>query len=769
MPLLHAALIIAAVLSAPLALRAQSDPSQIGQWTAVKNWPYRPIHAIVLPNGKVMFFSYYLEAVTPYLWDPATDTLKPSAPMDYSLFCAGHALLADGRLLMVSGHIADNVGYPYAALYDWKTDTWTRTPDIGLGRWYPTVTTLGNGDALVVAGDVNPTYHNPLPQVWQRATNTWRDLTTAQLGLAMYSRMFLLPNGKIFQANPSPATRYIDPAGTGKWTFVGNANYGTRDYGPAILYDDWKVVMFGGGQPPTATAEWIDMSEATPTWRYTTGSMSIARRHHNATVLPDGTVFISGGSYGTPFDDQTKPVYTTEMYDPSTQSFTPMATAASIYRGYHSNAFLIPDGRVVMGGGNFGGPNVQIYSPPYLFKGDRPTIASAPQSITYGQSFNVATPNAADIQKVTWIRLPSVTHAFDMNQRINSLAFTASEGSLTVTAPVNPNACPPGHYMLFLLNSAGVPSVASIIQIDHPVASLGTDGELGTPDAVGSTVLNSGVYTVTGSGAGLTGNADQSHFSYWQMTGDGTLTARLVSPAAGQAGLLLRETLQTGSAYAFINANASQTQFDTRVGTGATMTPGTPVNTATPLWMRLDRGGDTISAFTSPDGITWTPLGSPTAVPMAATIYAGFAVNSGGSGSSSATFDNLTLTAASAPAADFTLTASPSTFSTPAGQDAVYTVSTVGLNAFNGSVTLSAVGLPAGVTAKFATPVVTGSGSSYLRVITTATSSLGTFPFTVSATSGSLTKTIPLSLTVTAPLPVFGPGTGADVVKLWLG
>jgi hypothetical protein len=141
------------------------------------------------------------------------------------------------------------------------------------------------------------------------------------------------------------------------------------------------------------------------------------------------------------------------------------------YRGYHSIALLLPDGRMLTGGGGHPNPtkgaeyNFEIYSPPYLFKGPRPVITSAPATVRYGQSFLVETPDAANIGAVRWIRLPSVTHSFNENQRINTLLFQQTSDGLSVTAPSNPNLAPPGHYMLFILNRAGVPSVAHIIQV----------------------------------------------------------------------------------------------------------------------------------------------------------------------------------------------------------------------------------------------------------------------------------------------------------------
>jgi uncharacterized protein YjaZ len=85
--------------------------------------------------------------------------------------------------------------------------------------------------------------------------------------------------------------------------------------------------------------------------------------------------------------------------------------------------------------------------------------------VKYGQVFLVSTPNATNISQVTWIRLSSVTHSFNQNQRLNHLQFAQATGGLNITAPANGNLAPPGYYMLFLVNSNGVPSVASIIQI----------------------------------------------------------------------------------------------------------------------------------------------------------------------------------------------------------------------------------------------------------------------------------------------------------------
>jgi hypothetical protein len=343
------------------------------------------------------------------------------------------------------------------------------------GRWYPNNTTLANGDVLVVSGDIDSqTNVDTLPQVWQTASGTWRNLSTALLALPLYPRMFLAPNGKVFDAGPDKLSRYLDTTGTGAWSSVATTNFTiARTYGSAVMYDLGKVLIVGGGGPPTNSAEIIDLKSATPAWKYT-GSMAFARRQHNATVLPDGKVLITGGSSGSGFDDSTLPVFAAEMWDPATGTFTTMA-ANSVYRGYHSTALLLPDGRVLSAGGNVGGPSAEIYSPPYLFNGPRPTISSAPTTVGYGQQFAVNTPDAANIAQVSFIRLGSVTHSFDMNQRFMRLAFTPTPTGLAVSAPSDPNIAPPGHYMMFLLFANGVPSTASIIQIatsPPPVGSV---------------------------------------------------------------------------------------------------------------------------------------------------------------------------------------------------------------------------------------------------------------------------------------------------------
>lgn len=480
--------------------------SQVGAWATLATLPFYPVHAHLLPAGKVLIWpgDGGINGDDARVLDPVTQALSPVPKAGYDLFCSGHSFLPDGSLFVAGGHISNNVGLAKASAYDPTANAWRAAPDMNAGRWYPTVTTLANGDALVVSGDIDTTLGtNKLPQVYQRATNSWRSLTSAQLLQALYPRMFLAPDGRVVDVEPDSATRALNTSGTGQWSLVAYRTVAAdRGYGSAVMMDG-QVMVMGGGDPPLSSAEIIDLNQATPAWRRLP-DMSFARRQLNATLLPDGTVLVTGGTSGAGFDNPSTPVFPAEIWNPVTGQWTVMASA-TVPRLYHSSATLLPDGRVLTTGGN-DQMTPEAYSPPYLFKGARPSLASTPAAIGYGQRFTVQTDQAASIGKVTLIRIGSVTHAFDANQRLNTLQFTPGTGTVDITAPASGNVAPPGHYLLFVVNGTGVPSVGAVVQLGgsppatNPAASI-------TSLTPSSAAAGSPAFTLSVAGSGFASGA----------------------------------------------------------------------------------------------------------------------------------------------------------------------------------------------------------------------------------------------------------------------
>jgi hypothetical protein len=605
-----------------------AQPDVVGQWTSLQDLPAWMPHTHLLPNGKVMMWPGFGLGGNPRLWDPDTESLTNPASPGHNLFCSGHVFLADGRLLVLGGHLEVDVGLSVALTYDPFANTWASLPDMNEGRWYPTATTLGNGDVLVVSGDIDQTIGvNRLPQVYEVGSGTWRDLTDAQLAIDLYPMMFLAPNGKVFNAAPSAVTRHLNPVGKGAWTVevVANRSAGNTSYGSAVMYAEGKVLVVGGGDPPTAAAEVIDLNATSPTWR-TVAPMAVARRQHNATLLPDGKVLVTGGTSGPGFNNPNTPVFAAEIWDPASETWSTMASA-QIHRRYHSTALLLPDGRVLTTGGD----NVmqaEAYAPPYLFKGPRPQITSAPPTVSHGETIFVGTPHAGSIAQVTWIRLGSVTHAFNQNQRINHLSFSPASGGLNVVTPSSGNLAPPGHYMLFIVNSNGVPSVASFVQVvgdtTPPTVAL-TAPSPGT--TVSETVTVSATASDNAAVAGvqflLDGNAlgaedtTEPYSISWATTGASNGTHQLSARA--------RDTAGNVTTSAAVEVTVSNITSDVTIAAlDATATEAGATTGA----FRVSRTGSTASSLTVYYSVagTATPGTDYTALPGSVTIAAGSSV-----------------------------------------------------------------------------------------------------------------------------------------------
>jgi len=333
-------------------------------------------------------------------------------------------------------------------------------------RWYPTVTTMPNGEVVTMGGADQNGNAVPISEIGNGTS--WRKLTGASLTLPNYPRNFVAPDGRLFVAGPQRQGYWFNVSGTGSFTSGPSMNFGSRVYGSAVMYEAGKIMFVGGNSSPTNTAEIIDLNQSSPQWSYT-APMTKARWNLNATVLPDGQVLVTGGVSGDRSNASLK-VNTTEMWNPATGQWTTLASSASLLRGYHSTTLLLPDGRLIHGGGGAGGGtvdnfNYEIYSPPYLFRGARPSVTGVTGSPGYGQVLTVQTPDGAGITKVTLIRFGSVTHAFDEAQQLVTLTFSQTAGGISVNLPSSRNTAPPGPYMLFLVNNNGVPSIGQILRL----------------------------------------------------------------------------------------------------------------------------------------------------------------------------------------------------------------------------------------------------------------------------------------------------------------
>jgi hypothetical protein len=466
-----------------------------GAWGPVVNWDIVPLHMSLLPTGKIFAWGKTDVADTmgmPRVWDPSQGPPSTAQMIDVNemLFCAGHTLMPDGSLMIAGGHHMDDAGIKVTYFYG-PNGSWTKGPDMAHGRWYPTLTVLPDGDVLTMAGRNEAGTVVRTPELWNGSG--WTQLTGAgQLEIPYYPRNFVAPDGRIFYAGERVMSRWFNVAGAGSWTNGPTHIWPfNRDYGTAVMYEPGKILYTGGGghtswptpdataTAPTATAEKIDLNQPSAQWQ-SAGSMSAPRRHLNSTILPDGQVLITGGTRGAGFVNiaEGNAVKAAEVWNPATGQWRTLASNSRM-RVYHSVTLLLPDGTVLHGasgdamaiqpgGGVVPVPperNHEIFSPPYLFRGARPVISSAPASVGYQQTFSVATPNAAQVTGVRWIRLGSVTHAFDMSARANTLTFTPTATGVEVTAPANPNLAPPGHYLLFILNRNGVPSEGQVIKV----------------------------------------------------------------------------------------------------------------------------------------------------------------------------------------------------------------------------------------------------------------------------------------------------------------
>lgn len=444
------------LLALALSLAPRSASAQAGGiWEPPFAWPGVAVHLLHHPNGEILWWSY--DGPSAHLWNPGTNTFTAVPNYATNIFCSGHAALKNGLYLVAGGFFVNST-----QLFDNQSSDpgqWLTLQNMNYTRFYPTCTTLPDGRILAVAGDDGYSGPVPIPEIFDPVAGQWTTLPNANLTLPTYPFMFLLPRRGVFFAGTGTATYVLDVA-TQTWTFVANS---ANDGGCAVMYEPGRIMKCGSYGTATRTTEIIDFNAFTlPAWTVVQ-PMAFARHDHNLTLLPDGKVLATGGE-----DEFHQPVRAAELFDPSTNTWTTLASM-QVPRQYHSTAQLLNDARVLSAGGD-GHPDAEIFNPPYLFAGPRPSIGAAPSEIHYNQKFEVQTPDAARIKRVTLLRLGAVTHSFDHNQRFVSLKFEldplAITPTLIVAGPLHARIAPPGAYMLFLVTDLGVPSRGAYVFVN---------------------------------------------------------------------------------------------------------------------------------------------------------------------------------------------------------------------------------------------------------------------------------------------------------------
>lgn len=474
-----------------------------GRWSDPFMIPVVGITSVLLHTGKVLFWSYdpvnwdnpaISTSGVAYLWDPATRTGRSITPPE-NLWCAGQTLLADGRVFIAGGNLRyPDPGAP-AGQQGWRgtlttytfdpaTESFVRQPDMLRGRWYPTTTRLADNRVVITSG-YDETGSEAFTNNVEIFTASPQPGGVGSIALAgthdptgLYPLQFLLAAGSMLEAGPARPSNLYDP-GANAWSPLPQMLSPHWGYANGIIYTDLssgttrQVVMVAGGldEVQTITAnEWLDGTDPALGWRPFPQWLQ-PRRNSNTVILPDGKLLTVGGNRGV--DNYSDPLFQTEMYstDPTVTSGQWQAMPShSIQAAYHSSAILLPDATVLLSQDDMDRSaaaaaqhKVQVYSPPYLFKGARPQIRTAPASVSRGQSFDVTTDRA--VVSAVLVAPGAVTHANDMHQRAIRLPVVLGSAGLTASLPNSASVVPSGYYMLFVLDSVGIPSVAKFVRV----------------------------------------------------------------------------------------------------------------------------------------------------------------------------------------------------------------------------------------------------------------------------------------------------------------
>jgi len=477
-----------------------------GTWSNVTDWPLIPIHAVLLPDERVLSYGSSANGLqggsfSYDVWDPTGGlagghlTLPNQTLTD--IFCSSQVVLpggtdvfiAGGDVLNAAGTQVLNTANRNANLFRLSDSTLNAQVDINNARinmnsprWYSTSTVLTNGEIYIQGGSSG----TARPEVRQ-SNSTFRLLSGANTSSYdfMYPRNWVAPSGLVFGYDSGGKMYTVNPAGTGTLTSKGTFTGPTGNDASAVMFRPGRILQFGGN---SNQARIIDVTGTNPDVT-ATGNLLKKRVLVNATVLPDGRVLATGGSGA--WNSMTEVTSYAEIWNPSTGVWTQHSSGVKA-RLYHSVALLLPDASVLVGGGGANSPtsslpqnntNIEVYYPPYLYgpgggfasrlaiTGVQNLASNAPAMpvVNIGETFPVDWSGTGTVSRVTLVKTGSVTHSWNMDQRFVEATFLTSGNRVMVQAPTSAADAPPGFYMLFLLNGSGTPSVSRMVEI--PVAS----------------------------------------------------------------------------------------------------------------------------------------------------------------------------------------------------------------------------------------------------------------------------------------------------------
>ncbi|WP_405234373.1 golvesin C-terminal-like domain-containing protein [Lentisalinibacter salinarum] len=459
-----------------LSATAKADDTD-GAWSSVFDWPLIAVHAALTPDGRVLTYGTKGDGTqTGYFiydtWDPAAGldgghmTLENMTLTD--IFCSSQIILPQSGDILIAGGDnwtgtrTTNTGNNNSNIFDYDDNTLARSMNMHRARWYSSATALLDGEIYIQGG----TGGGDLPEV-RETDGDFRLLTGASTSgyAVLFPRNFLAPDGRVFGYDTSGKMYFVEPEGTGSLSPVGQFSSSAAGWqSGAAMFEPGRIVQIGPGGTVV-----IDITGPTPQVTSTEPTSS-PRRWVSATVLPDGKVLATGGSR---VDNQLTDVNNfAEIWDPQTGSWH-IGAEGALARLYHSSAVLLPDASVLVAGGGAPGPlnntNAEIYYPPYLFDASgefasRPEIVSAPSVANVGDALSVQVNG--NVSRVTLVKTGSVTHSVNMDQRFLELAFTSAANLLDIQLPTRTSDTPPGYYLMFIIDSAGVPSVASMLRIN---------------------------------------------------------------------------------------------------------------------------------------------------------------------------------------------------------------------------------------------------------------------------------------------------------------